>query len=201
MVEKNLPNFSHFARPIKIFSLLNLGNCCRQGEGGGGNKFRKAKHFWPHYIFLAFQFTSPIFLLHLHLKCATVMFKIFPTSIFLGGGNYPTPSSLISDGHLSTIFRLEWIVSRNFFLTIKDQFEWTLYCNWNQTKLIQLWNIILDVYQAVIRVLLEPDSHMSPTSAMPIVVDHWWVKSFVYVLLHWSQTMASPTSATYENQA
>jgi hypothetical protein len=42
---------------------------------------------------------------------------------------------------------------------------------------------------------------MSPTSAMPIVVDHWWVKSFVYVLLHWSQTMASPTSANYENQA
>ena len=104
---KKFAHFSHFARPIKIFSLLNLGNCCRQGEGGGGNKFRKAKHFWPHYIFLAFQFTSPIFLLHLHLKCATVMFKIFPTSIFLGGGNYPTPSSLISDGHLSTIFRLE----------------------------------------------------------------------------------------------
>jgi hypothetical protein len=125
--------------------------------------------------------------------------KFSQLQFFWGGGNYPTPSSLISDGHLSTIFRLEWIVSRNFFLTIKDQFEWTLYCNWNQTKLIQLWNIILDVYQAVIRVLLEPDSHMSPTSAMPIVVDHWWVKSFVYVLLHWSQTMAS--SATYENPA
>jgi hypothetical protein len=36
---------------------------------------------------------------------------------------------------------------------------------------------------------------------LSLTIDHWWVKSFVCVLLHWSQTMASPTSPTYENQA
>ena len=53
-----------FCPTNQIFSLLNLGNCCRQGgsrKGGGGNNFPKAKHFWPHYIFLAFNLLPPSF--------------------------------------------------------------------------------------------------------------------------------------------
>jgi hypothetical protein len=30
----------------------------------------------------------------------------------------------------------------------KRSFEWTLYCYWDQTKLIQFWNVILDVHQS-----------------------------------------------------
>jgi hypothetical protein len=28
------------------------------------------------------------------------------------------------------------------------KYKWTLYWYWDQTKLIQLWNLILDVYQS-----------------------------------------------------
>jgi hypothetical protein len=41
-----------------------------------------------------------------------------------------------------------WAVSRNILLDHERSFEWTLYCYWNQTKLIQLWNVILDAYQS-----------------------------------------------------
>jgi hypothetical protein len=43
---------------------------------------------------------------------------------------------------MKRVYETGWIVSGIFFLTINDRMNFILY--WNQTRLIQLLNIILD---------------------------------------------------------